>query len=145
MLARELDDELGEHVDLDVRDVRRAERLFEERHTLLDGEHRPLVGGVADDADDDAVEDLCRAADDVDVPVRHRVVAARADGDDRRAVAHGASNTVSCVEPCRRVERTGSGSSGSTPAAVSYTTLPPSASTRGRCSASGMRRDSTIS
>ena len=99
MLAGELDDELGEHVDLDVRDVRRGERLLEERHTLLDGEHRPLVGGVADDPDDDAIEDLGRTADDVDVPVRDRVVAARTDGDDGVAVAHGASNTVSCVEP----------------------------------------------
>ena len=56
----ELDDELGEDVDLDV--VLFAQRLLEERDALLDREHRLLVARLADDADDDAVEDRGGAA-----------------------------------------------------------------------------------
>src|SRR4051794_8259769 len=69
--ARELDDELPEDVDLDV--VDRADRVPEEVDPLLDREHRLLVRRGTDDADDDAVEDACRAPDHVDVPVGHRV------------------------------------------------------------------------
>ncbi len=82
MLAGEVDDELREDVDDDV--VELAERVLEERDPLLDREERLLVRGVADDADDDPVEDRRRAADDVDVPVRDGVVAAWADCCDHR-------------------------------------------------------------
>ena len=58
VLARELDDELGEDVHLDVRHLLRRKRLAVERDALLDGEHRSLVRGIANDADDDAVRDL---------------------------------------------------------------------------------------
>ena len=91
VLARELDDELGEDVDDDV--VAARERVLEERDPLLDGEERLLVRRVADDADDDAVEDRRRAPDDVDVPVRDGVVAAWADRCDHR------ENTVIRAEP----------------------------------------------
>ena len=57
------------------------ERLFEERDPFLDREHRPLVARLAHDADDDAVEDLRGAADDVDVPVCDRVVTCPGNGD----------------------------------------------------------------
>src|SRR5205085_7444676 len=50
-LAREVDDELAEDVDLDVVEV--AERVAQEVHPLVDGERRLLVARVADDADDD--------------------------------------------------------------------------------------------
>ena len=73
MLAGEVDDELREDVDDDVLEL--AERALEERDALLDRKERLLVERVADDADDDAVEDRRRAADDVDVPVRDGVVA----------------------------------------------------------------------
>ena len=65
---------------------------------LLDREHRLLVLRVADDADDDALEDPGGARDDVEVAVRDRVVAPRADGGDRRRVAH-------CVASKRRHAR----------------------------------------
>ena len=58
--AGEVDDELGEDVHLDVAVL--VERVAEELDALLDGEHRPLVVRVADDADDDAVEDRRRRA-----------------------------------------------------------------------------------
>ena len=82
--VRELDDELGEHVDHDV--VELAERILEEGDALLDREQRVLVGRVADDADDDTVEDRRGAADDVDVPVRDGVVASGADCARHRVV-----------------------------------------------------------
>ena len=89
------------------------ERLLEKRDALLDGEHRSLVLRIADDADDDAVEDLRRPADDVDVAVRDRVVAARADRDDRRRrswrVEHGQLRRAVASRRCARA----SGSSGS--------------------------------
>ena len=91
MLAGEVDDELGEHVDDDV--VAACERVLEERDPLLDREERLLVGRIADDADDDAVEDARRASDDVDVPVRDGVVRAWADG------CHHCENTVIRAEP----------------------------------------------
>src|SRR5919205_2573211 len=53
-LAREVDDELGEAVDLDV--VVAGERLLQERDALVEREHRLLVLRGADDADDDTVE-----------------------------------------------------------------------------------------
>src|SRR5205807_2212369 len=84
---------------------------------LVEGEHRLLVMRVADDADDDAVEDPGRARDHVEVPVRHRVVGA---GTDRRD--HSCANTVTRVRPYLRLLRTTSGSSGSVRAAVSTKT-----------------------
>ena len=83
MLARELDDELGEDVDDHVLTV--GHGVLEERHALLDREERLLVRRVADDADDDAVEDRRCAADHVDVPVRDGVVRAGADCGDHFA------------------------------------------------------------
>ena len=77
--ACEVDDELGEDVDLDVLDPRIAERRADELDALLDREHRLLVLRVANDADDDAVEDLGRTADHVEMAVRDRVVCAGAD------------------------------------------------------------------
>ena len=91
MLAGEVDHELREHVDDDV--VELAERTLEERDALLDRKERLLVERVTDDADDDAVEDRRRAADDIDVPVRDGVVAAWADGGDHR------EKTVMRAEP----------------------------------------------
>ncbi len=68
---------------------------------------------VADDADDDAVEDRGRAPDHVDVPERHGVERAGVDGDDRvRGRGHGAKR-VSRAEPYRRVVTRSSGSAGS--------------------------------
>src|SRR6185437_17492 len=112
----ELDDELAEDVDLDVVDP--ADRVTEEGDALVDREHRLLVRGTADDADDDAVEDAGRARDHVDVAVRHRVVRARADRGDHSA----ASYTVIRTEPYFRLVRSASGSAGSTRASVSTTT-----------------------
>ena len=76
--AGEVDDELGEDVHLHV--VEASDRFVQEADALLDREHRRLVVRVADDADDDSVEDPGRASDHVDVAVRDRVVAAWADG-----------------------------------------------------------------
>ena len=90
--VREVDDELGEDVDLDV--VEPGERLTQERDALVEREHRRLVLGIADDPDDDAVEDLGRALDHVDVPVRDGVLVAGVDRGD-----HSASKSVSRVEP----------------------------------------------
>ena len=67
-------------------DVR--ERVLEERDALLDGERRLLVVRVADDADDDLVEDRGGAADHVDMPERDGVEGAGVDGDDGFAVGH---------------------------------------------------------
>ncbi len=88
MLPREVDHELAEHVDDDVFEL--GEGILEEGDSLLDAEQRLLVGRVADDTDDDLVEDCGRAADNVDVPERDRVERAGADRDDGRAVCHGA-------------------------------------------------------
>ena len=53
---------------------------------LLGGEQRLLLADrVVDDADDDALEDLGGAGDDVEVAVGDRVVAARADDGAVRA------------------------------------------------------------
>ena len=79
-LVREVDDELAEYVDLDVREIR--ERVVQELHALLDREHRLLVVRVADDTDDDAVEDARRARDHVEMPVGDGVVRAGADRGD---------------------------------------------------------------
>ena len=89
--AGELDHELGEDLDLDVRVL--AQGVLEELDALLDREERLLVPRLADDADDDALEDPRGPHDDVQVAVRDRVVGARADRGDRLAVAHGASKT----------------------------------------------------
>ena len=91
MLARELDDELGEDVDDDV--AAAPEGVLEERDALLDGEERLLVRRIAYDTDDDPVEDHRRAADDVDVPVGDGVVGPGADGCYHR------ENTVIRAEP----------------------------------------------
>ena len=80
VLAREVDDELGEHVDEDV--LAAGQRHLEELHALVYGEQRLLVQRIAHDPHDDAVEDARGAADDVDVTVRHRVVRAWADRRD---------------------------------------------------------------
>jgi len=96
--AREVDDELGEHVHLDVGDV--GGRLLHVVHALLDRERRLLVRGLADHADDDPVEDRRGAADDVDVPERHRVVRAGIDRRDHN------SNRVRRAEPYVREVRT---------------------------------------
>ena len=66
-----------------------GERVLDERDALLDGERRLLVVRVADDADDDRVEDRGRAADHVDVAQRDGVERAGVDCDDRAAVGHG--------------------------------------------------------
>ena len=59
-----------------------TESLLQEGDALVDGEHRLFVARLADDSDDDAVEDHRGPADDVQVPERDRVVAA---GANRRA------------------------------------------------------------
>ena len=56
--------------------------------------------GEKSDADDEAVEDPCGAANHVDVAVRHRVVRAGADGGDH------CSNRVRRAEPYLREVRT---------------------------------------
>ena len=111
-----------EDVDLDVVELR--ERVAEEGDAFVEREHRLLVVRVADDADDDAVEDARRAADHVDVPVRDGVVRAGADRGH-----HSCSKTVTRVEPYLRVVRTARpGSSGSILAADSSTSRPSSES-----------------
>ena len=132
VLAGEVDDELAEDVDDHVRHVR--ERVLEERDALLDGERRLLVVRIANDADDDRVEDRGRAADHVDVAQGDGVERAGVDCDDRAALGHGSLGCVkteSRAEPYRRVVTRSSGSSGSTRASVSTTTRPEAASTAG--------------
>ena len=51
-------------------------------HALVDGEERRLVG-VDADADDEPVEQLAAAPDDVEVPEVDRVERAGVDGDTR--------------------------------------------------------------
>ena len=82
MLASELDDELGEHVDDDV--ARAGKGVLEEVDTLFDREQRRLVRRVAHDTHDHPVEDRGRATDDVNVAVRDGVVAPWADCCDHR-------------------------------------------------------------
>ena len=77
-----------------------SEGVLEERDALLDREERLLVRRVADDADDDAVEDRRRTPDDVDVAVRDGVVAPWADCRDHREKTVIARGTV----PPRRDE-----------------------------------------
>jgi hypothetical protein len=65
-------------LDLDVGEL--CGRLADQGLTLLGGEQRlVLADRVVDDADDDPLEDLRGALDDVQVPVGDRVIAARAD------------------------------------------------------------------
>src|SRR4051794_20021175 len=123
-LLRELDDELAEDVDLDVLQWRK--RMLEKPDALVRREHRRLVVRVADDADDDPVEDAGRAGDHVDVAVRHWVVRAWADRGDH------ASYTVIRAEPYLRDVRSVSGSAGCTRASVSTTTTASSERRRGR-------------
>src|SRR4051812_7923644 len=79
-LLRVVDDEDAERDGVDVVQVGR--RLVDEREPLLDAEQRRVLADRrVDDGDDDLVELLGRAADDVQVAVGDRVVAARADGD----------------------------------------------------------------
>src|SRR5215213_3994312 len=126
--AREVDDELLEDVHLDVPD--RCQLVAQELDPLLDREHRLLVVRIADDADDDAVEDPRRARDHVDVPVRDRVVRAGVDGGDQRA------KRVMRAAPYLREVRISSPSiSGCVRAPLSYTTRPSSVTIRGRCGA----------
>src|SRR5262249_9331620 len=127
-LAREVDDELAEDVDLDVLDVR--DGLVQERDSLLEGEHRRFVVRTPDDADDDAVEDSRRAFDHVDVTERHRVVRTWADRGDQ------CPNSVTRALPYLREVRSSSGSFGSMRALVSKTSSPSSARTSGRYRAS---------
>src|SRR5438132_7737912 len=125
-LAGEVHDELGEDGDLDVAEV--SERLVQERDPFVEREHRRLVVGIADDADDDTVEDPRRARDHVDVTQHHGVVAA---GTDRRD--HWCSKIVTRVDPYLRLVRTARPAScGSAFAADSSTTRPSSARTWGR-------------
>ena len=70
-----------------------ADGVAEEIDALLDREQRLLVLGIADHADDDAVEDPGGARDHVDVAVRDGVVGAGADGGDH------SSNSVRRAEP----------------------------------------------
>src|SRR5262249_19463811 len=95
--ARELDDELGEDLDLDVLEV--AKLVLEELDALLDAEQRVLVRGLADDPDDDPVEDLRRPRDDVEMAERDRVVAPWTDRRDGVARAHSCSKRVRRAEP----------------------------------------------
>ena len=84
VVAGELDQQVGEDLHLDV--GRSAVASSMKRLALLGGEQRLLLAHrVVDDADDDAVEDLGGAGDDVDVAVGDRVVAARADDGAVRA------------------------------------------------------------
>ena len=104
-------------VAIDIEDVLDA---------LVDGEHRLLVPRLADDADDDSVEDAGGARDHVHVTVCHRVVRAGADRGDH------ASYTVIRAEPYLRDVRSSSGSCGCVFASVSTTTTASSARRRGR-------------
>src|SRR5205823_7480169 len=125
-LARELDHQLGEDVDLDV--LEPGEGFTEEADPFLQREHRLLVRRAADDADDDPVEDVGGAPDHVDVAVRDRVVRAWCDRRD-----HSCSKTVTRVEPYLRLVRTARPwSPGSVRASDSNTSSPSSATTRGR-------------
>src|SRR5579862_6465306 len=80
--TREVDDELAERVDLDIAEMGRG--APNEADALVEGEQRRLVLWVRDDAGDHAIEDLGRAREHVDVPVRDRVVRAGTDGRDHR-------------------------------------------------------------
>src|SRR6266550_1585485 len=71
-LVGEVDDELREDRDLDVRQIR--ESVLEEGDTLVECEHRRLVRRVAHHPHDQAVEDPGSTADHVDVAVRDRIV-----------------------------------------------------------------------
>ena len=82
VLAREVDDELVEHVDGDVGEA--GDSILEKGDPLLDGEQRLLVVRVADDADDDVVERRSGATDHVEVAEGDRVVRAWADSGDHR-------------------------------------------------------------
>src|SRR5688572_26400330 len=135
VLAREVDDELAEDVDEDV--VQPGEGILQERDALLHGEQRLLVLRVADDADDDPIEDRGRAPDHVHMPQRDRVEGPRVDGSDRVAVdGRHLAKRVSRAEPYRRAVTRSSGSAGSVLASVSTTTIPSSLTTSGRRSAS---------
>jgi len=127
---REVDDELGEDVHLDIRQV--GERLAQEADPLVEREHRRLVLRVADDADDDPVEDRGRTLDHVDVAERDRVVRAWIDRSDQ----DGCSKRVSRAEPYRREVRSASGSAGSVRELVSTTRSPSRARTRASGAAS---------
>ena len=76
-LARVLDHEGRERGDDHVRQV--VERVSQERHALRHREGGLLVRGLADDRDDEPVEEGRRPPDHVDVPQRDRVVAAGAE------------------------------------------------------------------
>src|SRR5919109_2185058 len=137
-LAREINDELGEDVDLDV--LQLGESIAEKRDALVEREHRLLVVWTAHDADDDAVEDARGAGDHVDMAVRDGIVRARTNRSIHSSRPSSAtpeerescSNTVTRVEPYLRVVRTAKpGNAGSDFAAVSNTSNPLSASTRG--------------
>ena len=87
MLAGELDEQVGEDLDLDVVEV--GGRVLEERLALLGREQRLLLAHrLVDDPDDDPVEYLRGAPDDVQMTVGDRVVAARADRDRGCSFAH---------------------------------------------------------
>ena len=83
---------------------------------------------VADDADDDAVED-CSRPDHADVPEGHRVESVPGLIATMGFVVGHFANTVSRAEPYRRVVTRSRGSAGSVRASVSTTTRPDSATT----------------
>src|SRR5579864_742894 len=105
-LVRELDDQLAEDLDLDIREM--TDGSAQELDALLDREQRLLVPRLADNADDEAVEDAGGPRDHVDVPVRHWVVRARTDSSDQ------CSYTVTRACPYFRLVRCSSGNWGST-------------------------------
>src|SRR5579862_7417248 len=97
----EVDGELAEDVDLDVR--RTHECLAQELDPLRHCEHRRLVVRIADDTDHEAVEDLGGTRDHVEMPVRDGIVGAGVDRGDHLV------NRVSRAEPYTREVRTSSG------------------------------------
>jgi len=67
VFAGELDQQGGEDLHLDVGE--RCGRFLDERLALVRREQGPVLAQrVVDDADDDLVEDIRGAGDDVDVP-----------------------------------------------------------------------------
>jgi hypothetical protein len=75
--TREVDDQLGEDLDLNVVEV--GHSAANEVASFLDGEQRLLVPRIAHNGNNDLPEGPSSAPDDVEVPVRDGVVASRAD------------------------------------------------------------------
>ena len=103
-------------------------RLLDELAALLGVEERlVLAHGGVDDGDDDLVEELRRAGDDVDVPVGDRVVGAGADGDSLSRHVGGVGS--GCRRSGARRSSMRSGRSSGARRSLSETTSPPGAST----------------